>query len=339
MYIFLFALGISLLILAHEAGHFSMAKKFGLLVEEFGFGFPPRLFKKKKGDTVYSFNALPLGGFVKIHGEYKDENEQQIPEKSFWNLSAWKRFCIIAAGIFVNFIMGWIFLSLVLMIGSKPNVFVTSVADNSPAKVSGFLEGDKLVNFQKTEEFINFVNQNKGKEISIEIERDGKELAIKSIPRVNPPEGEGSLGIALSDSGMPRMGFFKSIYRGLTESLFIMKSIYINLGNLVLGIFTDHSVFKDLVGPVGIFKVASDASKFGFIYILQLLALISLNLAALNSIPFPALDGGRILFIVIEKIKGSPLKKQTEGIVNAVGFLLLILLMIAITIKDVSKFF
>ncbi|MST04365.1 MAG: RIP metalloprotease RseP [Candidatus Pacebacteria bacterium] len=339
MYIFLFALGISLLILAHEAGHFLVAKKFGLLVEEFGFGFPPRLFKKKKGDTVYSFNLLPLGGFVKIHGEYKDESENQIPEKSFWNLAAWKRFLIIGAGIFVNFLMGWIFLSLVLMVGSKPNVFVTSVSDNSPAKSAGFLEGDKIIGFEKTEEFINFVNQNKGKEVNFEVERGGKEISLKSTPRINPPEGQGSLGIALSDSGIEKSGFFSSIYKGFTGSLFIMKSIYINLGQLVVGIFSDHSIFKDLVGPVGIFKVASDASKFGFIYILQLLALISFNLAALNSIPFPALDGGRILFIAIEKIKGSPLKRQTEGIMNAVGFLLLILLMVFITVKDIAKFF
>lgn len=339
MNIILFILGLSLLILAHEAGHFFAAKKFKLLVEEFGFGFPPRLLKKKKGDTLYTLNALPLGGFVKIHGEYKTEDPAQIKEKSFWALPPFKRIIIVAAGIFINFIIGWALLFMVYFVGSASYVAVTAISENSPAYVAGIKVGDRMSDFKKVESFIGFVSQNKGKETILNIERDGKEINLKVIPRENPPAGEGSLGVTLIDTGIPKSGFFGSIYGSLKSTLFIMKSIYQNLYNLVFGAFTGKSVFKDLVGPVGIFQVANQTAKFGFVYLLQLIALISLNLAALNSLPFPALDGGRILFILIEKLKGSPIKKEREAIINAIGFAVLFLLMIAITIKDVLKIF
>lgn len=329
---------LSILILVHEVGHFLAAKKFGLLVEEFGFGLPPRIWGKKIGETIYSINALPFGGFVKIYGEDGAATiEEEKKERSFVSLKTWQRSIILAAGVFFNFLLGWIVLSIVFSIGIPSAVIVTDVMENTPAAEAGLMQGDLIKGFSITKELIDFINNNRGKEISLEIERNGEVLKISATPRVNPPAGEGALGIGLADAGLPKQNIFISFWEGLKASISLIITIFMALIDLIGKAIIGQASLDVVTGPVGITKVTAQASSLGFVYLLQLLALISLNLTVINIFPFPALDGGRLLFLAIEKIKGSPLNPKFEKMANAVGLALLILLMIAITIKDIVR--
>ncbi len=340
MSILIFIIGLSFLIFVHELGHFLAAKRFGLLVEEFGFGFPPRLFGKKIGETVYSLNLLPFGGFVKIHGERREaEHDAVPPARSFWNLPVWKRSFAIGAGVAMNFFIGWLVISSVYMIGAPQGIVITEVAPGSPAAEAGLLQGDKILGFKDTAEFIESVKSKAGAEARFSVERAGTEQAISATPRENPPPGEGALGIALTDIGFPRLSVFRSFIEGFKEALNILWAVILAVVNLIRGLFTAAPVMDGFVGPVGVFKVADEAAGFGIAYLLRLIGLISLNLVVLNILPIPALDGGRLLFLAIEKIKGAPLSPKREAIANAIGFVLLFLLMIAVTVRDVVKLF
>ncbi|MDP1718866.1 MAG: site-2 protease family protein [bacterium] len=337
MYILIVVIGISLLILIHELGHFLAARKFGLLVEEFGFGFPPRLFAKKIGETLYSLNLLPFGGFVRLYGENQwEKTDPEKQKRSFFNQPAWKRTLVIIAGVVMNFLIGWMLMSSVFMIGTPRALLVSEVLPGSPAEQVGILPQDQLKGFDTAPSFISYIDQNRGKEISVKVVRQGKEMEFKATPRLT---GQGALGVAVMEAGIERHSFFASFWEGLKASWAMITGILIALLNLVWGIITQGKVLIDFVGPVGIFGIANEAGSLGFVYLIQLLAMISLNLAVLNVLPFPALDGGRLLFILVEKIKGSPLRLELERSVNAAGFLLLLILIIAVSIRDVIRLF
>ncbi len=340
MTILIFIIGLSILILIHELGHFLAAKWFGLLVEEFGFGFPPRLISKKIGETVYSLNLLPFGGFVKIHGEKRDPQETEpMPERSFWFLPVGRRAVIIVAGVVMNLILGWLVIAGIYMVGAPGGVLITGVLEGTPAEAVGLLSGDRISDFQKVDDFVKFVNDSKGKEITLTVTRSEKNLEFKVVPREDPPVGEGALGITLTEVGFPKLPFFASLKQGLISSFNILYAIVKAIANLIAGIFTGAPVLEQFVGPVGIFQIAGQAAQFGLVYLLQLIGLISLNLVVLNILPVPALDGGRLLFLLFEKIKGAPLNPKREMIANAIGFVLLLLLMVVITVRDVVKLF
>jgi regulator of sigma E protease len=387
---------LSILVLIHELGHFLAAKKFGLLVEEFGFGLPPRIWGKKIGETIYSINALPFGGFVKIYGEdkegdglnadsrgprsrrftslrgrlnadsrgqkrisiieteeilnsnkqieaseeivIKEENKILDDKRSFQSLPISKRMIIIFAGVLMNFLFGWLVISIVFSLGIPQAVLITSVAKDSPADTINLQPGDKIIGFSKVDDFIKFIDENRGKEITLKIEREGKVKEFKTIPRINPPLGEGALGIALIESGLPKKNLLASVWEGLKTSLKIIQMVFVAIFNLMTKAFVGKANLEQVTGPIGIVKLTAQAGSLGFIYLLQLLALISLNLVAINIFPFPALDGGRLLFLLIEKIKGSPLPIKFEKYANAVGMVFLLLLMLVITIKDIMRF-
>lgn len=340
MSIIIFIIGLSLLILIHELGHFLAAKYFGLLVEEFGFGFPPRIFSKKFGETVYSLNLLPFGGFVRIHGENRDAAvPESNPGKSFWFLSLGKRAAIVGAGVIMNFLLGWLVLSSIYMIGAPQGVMVTGVVPGTPAEAAGLMSGDKVLGFMRVEDFISFVKSADGSKVTINISRAGEVLSLEAIPRTSPPPGEGALGVALTEVGFPRLGFFRSIGQGLISSFTVLWGILTALAGLIAGIFVGAPGLDNFVGPVGIFHVANQAADFGLVYLLQLIGLISLNLVILNVLPVPALDGGRLFFLLIEKLKGSPIPPKREMWANAIGFALLLLLMVVITARDIVKLF
>lgn len=344
---------LSVLILVHEIGHFLTAKKFGLLVEEFGFGLPPRIWGKKIGETIYSINALPFGGFVKIYGENKEDKivedkEAEIvseiivneigPGRSFSSLFIWKRAVILVAGVVMNFLFGWLVISVILSMGVPQSVVISEVFKGTPAETVGLEVGDVILGISAND-FIKFTNDNKGKEIIIKVERAGVEKEIKATPRTNPPAGEGALGIGLFESGAPSQNFFLALWDGLKMSVEIIKLIFVALFNLIVGVFLGDNVnFEQVSGPVGIVKITAQASGLGIAYLLQLLALISFNLAVINIFPFPALDGGRLLFLLIEKIKGSPLPAKFENYTNVAGMALLLILMVVITIRDIVRF-
>ncbi len=326
---------LSILILVHELGHFLAAKKFGLFVEEFGFGFPPKIWSKKIGETVYSVNALPFGGFVKILGE--NQEGDKMSERNFSSKPVWQRAIILFAGVLFNFLLGWFVISLVFSIGVPQAVIITDVKANSPAAGIGLQINDKIAGFSDAEEFIKYVNDNQGKEIVLKIERNGDVLDLKTTPRVNPPTGEGALGVGLIGAGLPKKNLIASFWEGLKTSIELIKAIFVAIFNLITKAIVGKASLEQVAGPVGIVKLTAQAGTLGFVYLLQLLAMISLNLAVINILPFPALDGGRLLFLLIEKIKGSPLNQKFERMANGIGLAFLLLLMIAITIKDIIR--
>ncbi len=340
-------IGISLLIIVHEAGHFIAAKQAGLKVEEFGFGFPPRIFAIKKGETEYSFNWIPFGGFVKIYGESKEQMERRAaqtgeiidPKRSFAHQSAWRRLTIVFAGVAINFFAGWLLLSLVFMVGAPQAVVITGVAPESPAALAGILPGDQVLQFKTASDFIHTTEANRGKELPLEITREGKVLNLVVTPRLENVKGQGATGVIISEAGFEKLPFFASLWKGLTTSLEVMGQILQTFGSMISRLFVHAELLDGVVGPIGIWGVANQLGGLGLVYLMQLIGMISLNLAVLNAIPFPALDGGRFLFIIIEKIKGSPIGQKKELVFNLVGFGLLFILMIAITGRDIIRLF
>jgi regulator of sigma E protease len=333
-----------LLVFIHELGHFIAAKQAGIRVEEFGFGFPPRMFGIKKGETLYSVNWLPLGGFVRIYGESKSRLQEEArltgvvadTKRSFAHQSLRARLVVIAAGISINFIAGWLLLSLSLMIGARQSVVITDVQNESPAAAVGLLRGDEVRGFATAEEFVAYTAARKGTTASITISRGGEELIVAPLLRA---DGAPPLGAAVSDRGFARLPFFTALGQGMIDAVKAVAEIFVAFGRLIGDLFGHARIPDNIVGPVGIFGIAGDLGQLGVVYLLQLVAMISLNLAALNAIPFPALDGGRILFLLIEKVKGSPLHPQREFWANLISFSFLILLMIIITGKDIARLF
>ncbi|MBI5221069.1 MAG: site-2 protease family protein [Candidatus Liptonbacteria bacterium] len=343
---FLVLIGLSLLILAHEASHFAAARWFQLKIEEFGLGFPPRLWAKRKGETEYSVNWLPFGGFVKIAGE-NDRIQgdagalHNLPaaerRKYFPFQPAWKRSVVILAGVTANFIAGWLLLSAVLWLGTPQLLLVGGVQPGSPAAQADLRAGDVLQGFSQAQDFIDFTGRNRGQQLTIHFQRDGEDRSVSLTPRVVTAPGEGAVGILIDEAGAPSRPFLAALKDGLIETWQITKLVVAGFATLVGSLVRHGQLAAGISGPVGIFAVAERTGGMGLIYLLQLFGLISVNLAVINLIPFPALDGGRFLFILVEKIKGSPIPYKVEAWANGIGFALLILLLVALTVRDVSQ--
>ncbi len=338
----LFVVFLAILIIGHEFGHFLAAKLFQRKVEEFAFGFPPRLFSKKLGETTYSFNLIPFGGFVRIYGEAPAEQDVIEPERdrhrSFRALGPFKKSVVLVAGAAMNFLIGWLTLSIVFMVGVPSTVFVQQVMPGTPAEAVGLTVGDRILGFATTEEFTQFVNVHKGEELTIELLRNGEEMKLSVTPRINPPEGEGSLGVVIAQGEIPKHGVVSALVEGFkfafNTTLGIINAAVSLISSFLIG---DEIALQQVTGPLGLLPILGAASKLGVVYLLHLLALISLNLAVINIIPFPALDGGRLLFTLFEKILGRPLGYRFETVANMIGFALLLFLMVAITIKDITN--
>jgi len=210
---------------------------------------------------------------------------------------------------------------------------------NTPAAEAGLKQGDFIQGFTSASDFIAAVNASKGKEMHITVLQDGKEVQISITPRLQIPEGEGALGISLLETGAERLPILRSLGKGFMVSVQILWSIVISLVTLLVGLFTGAGVLENFVGPVGIFEIANQSAQFGFVHLLELIGLISLNLVVFNVLPIPALDGGRLFFLLIEKIKGSPVAVKKEAVATAVSFIVLILLMVLITVRDIVRIF
>ncbi|MCR4327978.1 MAG: site-2 protease family protein [Patescibacteria group bacterium] len=342
---FIVIIGLSVLILGHELGHFFVAKSLGLRVDEFGFGFPPRIAAIKRGETEYSLNWLPFGGFVKIAGEDGEEGAPALTHEEkkrlFSYQKARRRIAVLVAGVATNFILGWWFFSAALMMGIPPAIVITGTAPESPASKAELVMGDVFLGFGSAKEFIEYVGAHKGQPADFSVLGAGGERKVSMTPRSDPPEGEGALGVAFAESGEPAHGFFSALWKGLNRTVEITWLTLVGMGTMLYGLIAQHPVegMGSVVGPVGIITIAQHTGQIGFAYLLELVGLISINLAIINLIPFPALDGGRILFIAIEKIKGTPIPRHVEGIANGVGFLALIALMVFVTVRDVARWF
>ena len=383
MTIIIFFLVLGVLVLAHELGHFITAKRNGVGAEEFGFGFPPRLvgtYKDKSGkrrwvfgnkeieekikdrdETIYSFNLLPLGGFVKITGENGAEGEDaKQDKKNFSNKSIWIRFKILVAGVTMNIILAVVLFSLAFWIGlpeiledtnTDPTipVTITLVVPKSPADKAGLQAGDNIINvvtstgktkINSTKQLQDLIKEIAGQEVSFGIRAPkGKEVTqVKITPRQNPPEGEGATGIGLGKTRVVKRGPIESVKLGIETTYRMTTMIFVFLGKLIASPFTKESVAGDVTGPIGIAKMSGQAAKLGLAFLMQFTAMLSVNLAIINILPFPGLDGGRIFFLLIEKIKGSPINQKLEGTINTIGFFMLLGLMALVVIKDISRF-
>lgn len=389
--IFIAVLGV--LVLVHEWGHFVMARRAGMKVEEFGFGFPPRLFgiqkinnmwgvimgnklpalhtlgkpyedpfvrKEIPGDTVYSINLIPFGGFVKILGEDGDSRDDPT---SFGSKPISARLGVVVAGVVMNLLLAVLLLILGNFFGLRIGLFdeeliavardkkiqIIQVVQGSPAEKAGLKVLDEITGFDvggeeifqtaTIEEVQKFTNDRRGQKLNVVI-RHGKELRTITVEvRANPPPGEGSMGISMALTGVVSYPWYEAVWRGGYDTYILAYNTIYGYGILLKTLLFEQKLIAEVSGPIGIAGITGQAARVGFSYLMQFVALISINLAVLNIVPFPALDGGRALFLLIEKIKGAPINRRAEAALNGAGFALLITLMIYVTIKDIAKFF
>lgn len=357
------------MVLIHEAGHFTMAKKFGIRVDEFGFGFPPKLFGIKKGETEYTFNLLPIGGFVKIFGENPDDENTNGPDasRSFVNKPRWQQAIVLVAGVVANFLLAWLLFSFGFMSGLPTSVsaemkdvklsdvylVVVSVLPESPAEIAGLKSGDKIVSLNHSHEkntdhvltdinpvtLKEFIQEHPGDEIDVGYIRGKNTEVIHTSILVGEINKQAAIGISMDQIGIAKLPVLASFWEGAKLTLFVTKSTATGLYGLVSEAFKGKGSLDGVTGPVGMVGIVGDAYKFGFVYLLSFAALISVNLGIINLLPFPALDGGRLFFLLIEKIKGSKMNPKVANTANMIGFSVLILLMIFITYHDIVKLF
>ncbi len=354
-----FILVLSVLVLIHELGHYLTAKKLGVKVEEFGFGFPPRIWGKKIGETIYSINLLPIGGFVKLYGEDEagggkvgtlDEKafKGKDKERAFFVRPIWQRFVIVFAGVFMNFLLAVVILSYLVIVQGIPtpgkDVVIAGVANNSPAQKAGLKEGDVILavdgqKIQNAEQVISYTKKHLGQPISLQLQTPNHQVQTISVtPRVHYPSNEGAMGVAIGTNvSVKKYPWYQAPWIGLKEAVGQTGMILQGLGQLVVQLAVNRQVPQGLAGPVGIAQLTGQFVQIGFNAVLGLLALLSLNLAILNVLPIPALDGGRLFFIILEGIIGKKVSPKVEGYAHAVGMAVLFALIIFITFHDITR--
>jgi len=349
------------LMIIHEFGHFIIAKRFGVKVDEFGVGYPPRIFGKKFGETIYSINWVPLGAFVKIRGEEGGVDDY----RSFSNLKIWKRVLIVIGGVAAFWIAAIIIFSIVFGMGANlpvgdqevqgltnAKVIVVEVAQNSPAAQAGLRSGDVITGVKiqgldseidKIADFQKITGENKGKEMTVLIERDGQVLETKLIPRINPPSGQGATGVALERMAtlLEKYPWYQAPIQGVAYTWKVtvasLKGIYIVLADLFTGKGAPQGA--EFAGPLGITVFLANAASYGAGFFLYFIGMICIFIAIFNLFPIPALDGGKLIFLLIEKIKGKPVSPKVEQSITLGFFSVLICLSIFITIKfDIPRF-
>ena len=348
------------LLVLHEFGHFIVAKKTGVKVKEFGIGYPPRLFGKKIGETIYSLNLLPFGAFVRIPGESGEKSSLE-DYQSFVGKTIGQRALIMLGGVVSFWIVAVILLSIVFGIGSpqaisdeetgvlvNPQVQFVAVGSGSPAEKAGLKAGDVIkqltinneqLTINKVKDVQEFTETNKGKEITLTIQRGEEVFTTSLVPRISPPAGEGAMGVALARTAEVSYPWWQCPIKGIEATINLTSSVVTGWANVVRNLIQGEGLPKGVqfVGPVGIGVLVSQAVKVGANYFLQFIAIISIYLAVFNILPIPALDGGKLLFLGIEKIKGRPVNRKIEENITAAFFTLLILLMIFVTIKDINR--
>jgi regulator of sigma E protease len=354
--ILIFVIILGLLVFVHELGHFIMAKRSGMGVEEFGFGFPPRIFGIKRGETTYSINWIPLGGFVRILGENGDSSDP----RAFGAKKFWPRFAVLLAGVVMNLILAWVLIAIAMTSGlptivdegdvlpayahvGPAQVSVVEVESGTPSEAAGVKIGDSIykiagVEVTSIDQSMDLTKANLGKPTAYEFKRGNTNFTKEITPRVNPPENQGPLGIALSSVAKVSYPWYRAIPEAFTTTAGLVWATLSAFGTIIMQAVHHQPVGEVLSGPVGIAVLTRDVAQLGLIYLIQFTAILSINLAIINAVPFPALDGGRILFLIIEKIRGQKLNQKAEGMANAIGFSLLIILMIVVTVKDVNHY-
>lgn len=335
----------------HEFGHFLVAKKFGVKVEEFGVGYPPRIFGKKIKGTIYSLNLLPFGAFVKILGS----DERVKHPESFSQKAIWQRALILLGGVVSFWIIAFVLLTLVAGIWGIPTVIsepiISSVATSSPAENAGIKPGDEIISVKtqaspvKEIDTINqlqeFIDVHRGEEITLTLQREEGILEVPLVPRLSPPEGEGPIGIVYTVEIVDlKYPWYEAPWQ---SSLFVCRRTIempqVLGGALVKALKGEKVEGIRFVGPIGIGEMMSQAMDQGVGYFFLFVSMISIWMALFNLFPIPALDGGRLLFLAIEGVRRKPVSQKLEQKITITFFLLLICLMVFVTIKDIIRLF
>jgi regulator of sigma E protease len=349
MDLIIFIVALSVLVLVHEWGHFIAARKTGVKVEEFGLGLPPRIIGKKIKGTIYSLNWLPIGGFCKLYGEDGDPagaGQVADKDKAFNHKKPWQKLIIVLGGVLMNIVLAIVVFSVVYAILGVPKetdkVKIVEVNKNSPAEVAGLKEGDWIVKvgeieIKKPDQLTIEVAKYKGQKVNLVINEN---KIVNVEVRENPPEGEGSIGVAISNTEMvkvPWYRFYEGIGAGFKEAYYwgkiIAGGVFEMIGKLFIG-----QVPKDVSGPIGMYEATSAINKNqGLLAVIHFFGIVSVNLAIVNILPFPALDGGRIIFVLYEMITRKKANQKVEAVVNNLGMLILLALIVLITVGDIGR--
>lgn len=370
-----FFLILGILVFVHELGHFAVARYFKVTCDEFGFGFPPRMLGvyKKQGkwrrvwgsrevtdneSTVYSLNWIPLGGFVKIKGENDNGNHDS---DSFGAQKIWKRALILAAGVIMNVILAWFILFVAFAITGLPEAYdasqswdkyhsdariqITQVMPASPASQSGVLAGDIIIGidgnkFASTKEIQDFVQTKAGVKLNYQLRRGEEFMSKEVVPAEMAVDGDRKIvgiGIQIDQIATVRYPWYQALYKSAVAVYMLLAMIVIGLWQFFAQLFAGKASGSAVAGPIGIYGITGQMVDLGLAYVLQFSAALSLNLAVLNILPIPALDGGRLFFLLIEKIRGKVMNRKLEIIFNNVFFLALMLLVVVVTMIDIGK--
>lgn len=341
-----FILILGAIILVHEFGHFIFSKLFKVYVYEFSLGMGPKLlhYKKKKGETEYCLRLIPIGGFVSLAGEDADDNKKIPDNRKLYNKPVWQRFIIMVAGATMNFVFAFVVLFIMALIygGASMKPIIATVSEDYPAYKAGIEVGDRVVSIdgERTygwSEVQLYISMSKGEEMEFVLKgTDGEKKTVMITPEVvEDEEGNKSYLVGIGLDNTKKTGFVNAAKYAVETTGYLFRLMFITLKQL----FTGGVGVQDLSGPVGIYTVVSEEAKQGFESLMYLTAYLSVNVGVINLLPFPAFDGGRVLFLIIEKIRRKPVKAKTEAIVNSIGFCILILLMIVVTIGDIIKLF
>ena len=352
-----FVVVLSVIVFAHECGHFFCAKKAGVAVEEFGFGFPPRIFGVKKGGTIYSINWIPIGGFVRLKGE---GGEDEHDKDSFSSKSVRSRGLIIGAGVIMNLVLAWVLISAGLIFGmpqviedeadlpgyvsvSEEKVYVVNVLEDTPAAEAGIEVGDVIESvggetITSMEQFAGLTGARGDAPLDVALRRGDESVAVSVSPAILEATGRPGIGVGLLKTGLVSYPFYLAPLQGLAVTLTYTKEIAVAFVRIIGELVSGHGAPADVAGPIGIAVVTGEVAKHGWRYLLQFTALLSINLGVINVLPFPALDGGRLLFLVIEKLRGRPVSRRTEAAIHNAGFALLMILVLLVTYGDVVRF-
>jgi regulator of sigma E protease len=360
MSILIFIVVLLVLVIAHEFGHFIVAKKAGIRVDEFAFGFPPRIWSFTKGETKYSFNLLPIGGYVKIFGENPDDvGESSDKLRSFSVQPKLVQASVIVAGVIFNILLAWLLLTGTLMLGiqapveeggahtlTKPELMITGVHEGSPADTSGLVAGDVIVSLfdgadtleaTSPEAVSGYIAPREGRPITISYKRGGVPQEIMMTPISGIVPGSGAIGIYMDMVGTLKLPIHLALIEAAKRTYAYTEMTIVGMAVFFGEIFSGQPDFTQVTGPVGIVNAVDDAAGLGIANLLLFTAVISINLAVINLIPFPALDGGRLLFVVVESISRKAIPTKVANGLNLAGFAFLMLLMILVTWHDVAK--
>jgi len=352
---------IVVLVVAHEFGHLIVAKLSGMRVDEFGIGYPPRaLALGTIGETTYTLNWIPFGGFVKIYGE--DLNSEVRDPRAFASKNRFKQALVLVAGITMNLVLAYVLITAALVMGTPRaldqgelgvardvQLIVADVVPGSPAAVAGLMPGDTIQSavtpmaaWQEVDpqSFTNFISTSSGRPVKVSVIRNGGAVSVTATPEqglIERDPGRYALGVQVVTIGIVPLSFTEALAQGAELTWQATRLTAIGLANFFYSIFTFSANLSQVSGPVGIAGAVGGASAQGFGSLLSIMAIISINLALINLIPIPALDGGRLLFVIIESVTRRPIKQSVAQTINSIGFVFLLLLMLAVTAHDIFK--